>query len=219
MPDDKPKRGGAREGGGRPKDAATIRTKEIASRLSNDGQPTPLEIMVATARYFYNEAKAAKSVKKRDSYYARASISATSAAPYMHSKMANLDPGTGEVEKPLMVLLGKEAGKLRALLCSFAIPTQGFACSWGTWKAITARSKSLLPLTKRDVWRRPVLRVRCGFRWSSFRSRGEYVGLWVSRSIYRLMVFASWWSARMLWWLTGRISLIPHGLPHSISAI
>lgn len=71
-------RGGKRTGAGRPKGAATRKTKEIADRASAEGV-TPLEVMLKAMREHYD---------KRE-YDAAAAI-AKDAAPYMHAKLASV---------------------------------------------------------------------------------------------------------------------------------
>ena len=71
-------RGGARKGAGRPKGAATRRSREIADRESQKGI-TPLEVMLKAMREHY----------KAKEWDAASSI-AKDAAPYMHSKLASV---------------------------------------------------------------------------------------------------------------------------------
>ncbi|MBD9372779.1 hypothetical protein IB238_09120 [Rhizobium sp. ARZ01] len=71
-------RGGKRTGAGRPKGAATRKTKEIADRASAEGI-TPLEVML----------KAMRTHAEKEDWDAAASI-AKDAAPYMHAKLASV---------------------------------------------------------------------------------------------------------------------------------
>jgi hypothetical protein len=71
-------RGGHRKGAGRPKGAATKRTRKIADRESQNGI-TPLEVMLRAMR---------EHAGKKD-WDAAASI-AKDAAPYMHAKLASI---------------------------------------------------------------------------------------------------------------------------------
>lgn len=71
-------RGGKRTGAGRPKGAATRKTKEIADRASAEGV-TPLEVMLKAMREHYD----------KQEYDAAAGI-AKDAAPYMHAKLASI---------------------------------------------------------------------------------------------------------------------------------
>ncbi len=70
--------GGPRKGAGRPRGAATKRTRQIADRESRKGI-TPLEVMLKAMRVHAN---------KKD-WDAAASI-AKDAAPYMHAKLASV---------------------------------------------------------------------------------------------------------------------------------
>lgn len=71
-------RGGPRKGAGRPRGAASRKTKEIADRESQNGL-TPLEVML----------KAMRAHAEKDDWDAAASI-AKDAAPYMHAKLASV---------------------------------------------------------------------------------------------------------------------------------
>ncbi|KQV83254.1 hypothetical protein [Rhizobium sp. Root1220] len=71
-------RGGPRKGAGRPRGAATKRTREIADKASADGL-TPLEVML----------KAMRAHAEKNDWDAAASI-AKDAAPYMHAKLASV---------------------------------------------------------------------------------------------------------------------------------
>ncbi|NLS03609.1 hypothetical protein HGP14_09585 [Rhizobium sp. P32RR-XVIII] len=71
-------RGGKRTGAGRPRGAATKRTREIADKASSEGL-TPLEVMLTAMR---------EHAKQKD-WDAAASI-AKDAAPYMHAKLASV---------------------------------------------------------------------------------------------------------------------------------
>jgi hypothetical protein len=77
-PEIKSMRGGHRKGAGRPKGAATKRTRKIADRESQNGL-TPLEVMLRAMR---------EHADKKD-WDAAASI-AKDAAPYMHAKLASV---------------------------------------------------------------------------------------------------------------------------------
>ncbi len=71
-------RGGPRKGAGRPKGAATKRTRKVADRESRNGL-TPLEVML----------KAMRQHASKKEWDAAASI-AKDAAPYMHAKLASV---------------------------------------------------------------------------------------------------------------------------------
>lgn len=82
-------RGGHRKGAGRPRGAATRKTREIADKASKDGL-TPLEVMLKAMR---------EHATKKD-WDAAASI-AKDAAPYMHAKLASVQhsgPNGGPIE-------------------------------------------------------------------------------------------------------------------------
>lgn len=70
-------RGGARPGSGRPRGAATQKTREVADKASVDGL-TPLEYMLQVMRD-----KGADEAKRLDA--------AKSAAPYMHPRLSTVD--------------------------------------------------------------------------------------------------------------------------------
>ena len=77
-------RGGRREGAGRPKGAATKRTREIADQAANEGI-TPLEYLLQVMRTSEDEARRIDAAK--------------AAAPYVHPKLANVDIGNKD-DKP-----------------------------------------------------------------------------------------------------------------------
>lgn len=86
---------------GRPPGGVTIRSRAIASILLSDGELSPLEIVVHTARYYYLMAFAEKEVKnpktkeitygKRDYYLQLARDNAAVAVPFMHARLASVD--------------------------------------------------------------------------------------------------------------------------------
>lgn len=100
-------RGGARKGAGRPRGAATKRTRAIADRESRKGI-TPLEVMLTAMR---------EHAKKKD-WDAAASI-AKDAAPYMHAKLASVQHtgrGGGPIQTvDLTKLSGDELAQLEAI--------------------------------------------------------------------------------------------------------
>ncbi|TQN59601.1 hypothetical protein FLX27_22075 [Agrobacterium tumefaciens] len=71
-------RGGSRKGAGRPRGAATKRSRQVADRESKNGI-TPLEVMLKAMRAHVdkNDLDAAASIAK-------------DAAPYMHAKLASV---------------------------------------------------------------------------------------------------------------------------------
>lgn len=78
-------RGGARPGAGRPKGAATTRTREIADKAASEGE-TPLEFMLKVMRD-----QGAEMAQRMDM--------AKSAAPYIHARLASVDVGNKD-DKP-----------------------------------------------------------------------------------------------------------------------
>ncbi|MGV2071659.1 hypothetical protein ACQZ4Z_12975 [Agrobacterium vitis] len=84
-------RGGKRNGAGRPKGAAALKTKEIADRASAEGV-TPLEVMLMAMRVHYDKGELAV-----------AAAFAKDAAPYMHPKLQAVE-FSGNQEKPLTVV-------------------------------------------------------------------------------------------------------------------
>lgn len=70
-------RGGSRPGSGRPRGAATQKTREIADKASTDGL-TPLEYMLQVLR-------------DDNADEARRLDAAKSAAPYMHPRLSTVD--------------------------------------------------------------------------------------------------------------------------------
>jgi hypothetical protein len=72
-------RGGKRQGAGRPKGAATKRTREIAERAAEEGI-TPLEVMLNAMRRHYENGE-----------FDQAAAVAKDAAPYMHPRLASVE--------------------------------------------------------------------------------------------------------------------------------
>jgi len=84
-------RGGPRKGAGRPRGAATKRSREIADRESQKGL-TPLEVILTAMREH----------AKNENWDAAASF-AKDAAPYMHPKLASIQHA------------GKDGGPIRTV--------------------------------------------------------------------------------------------------------
>jgi hypothetical protein len=83
-------RGGRRSGAGRPKGAATKRTREIANRAAAEGV-LPLDYMLAVLR------DEAAEPSRRDDM-------ARAAAPYLHPRLSSVDAQvTGEDGGPLVI--------------------------------------------------------------------------------------------------------------------
>lgn len=100
-------RGGKRIGAGRPKGAATKRSREIADRAAKEGL-TPLEVMLTAMRKH----------AKEDRWDEAASI-AKDAAPYMHPRLASMQH-TGRNGGPIQTvdltkLSGDEIAQLEAI--------------------------------------------------------------------------------------------------------
>ncbi len=73
-------RGGRRAGAGRKKGSLSIRTRHIAETAMNDGI-TPLEVMLGVMRQFWREGRGLE-----------AADIAKAAAPYMHPRLAFIEP-------------------------------------------------------------------------------------------------------------------------------
>lgn len=78
-------RGGARPGSGRPRGAATKRTREIADRAAEEGV-TPLEFLLNV-------------MNDVDKEFNHRLDAAKAAAPYVHAKLATIDVGNKD-DKP-----------------------------------------------------------------------------------------------------------------------
>ncbi|WP_267550357.1 hypothetical protein [Rhizobium rhizogenes] len=102
-------RGGPRKGAGRPKGAATKRTRKIADRESQNGV-TPLEVMLRAMREHFgkNEFDAAASIAK-------------DAAPYMHAKLSSIQHKGAIGTYDLTKLSEDELNNLEAILGPLAL--------------------------------------------------------------------------------------------------
>lgn len=80
-------RGGRREGAGRPKGSATLKTRQKANEILEDGGLTPLDYMLSVLRD--------ESLAHEDRMDA-----AKSAAPYIHPRLAATE-NTHKIEKTL----------------------------------------------------------------------------------------------------------------------
>lgn len=90
-------RGGARAGAGRPKGAATKRTRDIADKAASEGL-TPLEFMLQILRDEDQETGARFEAAK-------------AAAPYVHPRLANVDANlSGEVGLTVEIVRFSGAG-------------------------------------------------------------------------------------------------------------
>jgi len=81
-------RGGKREGAGRKKGSATLRTREIANAAAEQGI-TPLEVMLGAMRKAWDEGDRAA-----------AANFAKDAAPYIHPKLSNVQH-SGDADNPV----------------------------------------------------------------------------------------------------------------------
>lgn len=107
-------RGGKRIGAGRPKGAATKRSREIADRAAKEGL-TPLEVMLTAMRKHAKEER-----------WDEAASIAKDAAPYMHPRLASMQH-TGRNGGPIQTvdltkLSGDELAQLEAIFGPLAGP-------------------------------------------------------------------------------------------------
>jgi hypothetical protein len=84
---EKPKKGGARPGSGRPRGSKNTRTAELARKAAEEGK-TPLEVLLDFMRTDINPAVRMDAAK--------------AAAPYIHPKLANVDIGN-KGNKPFQI--------------------------------------------------------------------------------------------------------------------
>lgn len=92
--------GGKRSGSGRKKGAATKRTREIADKLAESGEMTPLEYMLGVlretpekikAQYDSGEIDAVEYAVKMTELIKRRDNAAEKAAPYIHPRLASIE--------------------------------------------------------------------------------------------------------------------------------
>ena len=106
-------RGGSRQGAGRKAGSATVRTREIADRLSQTGV-SPLEVMLDAMRYFHSVARQAEAdgggpcKAAAEAYGAGASI-AKDAAPFVHPKLASIEHNNGDGEPFKIIVTSAQA--------------------------------------------------------------------------------------------------------------
>lgn len=84
------KRGGRREGAGRPKGARTVRTSKVAEKAIASGKITPLEVILKAMHQSFDAEE-----------WAAAAAFAKDAAPYMHAKLASVQhsgPNGGPIQ-------------------------------------------------------------------------------------------------------------------------
>jgi hypothetical protein len=91
-------RGGVRPNAGRKPGAASEKTREAANRIAEDGEITPLEVMVASMRAIYAKAQAGVSVEDDAGkvveplqLYVLAADVASKAAPFIHPKLSSVE--------------------------------------------------------------------------------------------------------------------------------
>lgn len=107
-------RGGFRKGAGRPKGAATKRTREVADRESRKGI-TPLEVMLTAMRVH---------AKRKD--WDAAAAFAKDAAPYMHAKLAAVQhsgSNGGPIQIDLTHMTADDLQRLESLFGTLASVT------------------------------------------------------------------------------------------------
>lgn len=94
-------RGGKRKGAGRPKDSLTVKTREVAERLSVKGR-TPLEVMMRTVNLLVDMAdkplgekataeEAAQHERTRLQHMMSAAGVAKDCAPYCHPRLSSVE--------------------------------------------------------------------------------------------------------------------------------
>jgi len=92
--------GGKRKGSGRKKGAATVKTREIADKLAETDEITPLEYMLGVLRettddlkkqYEAGDIDSAEYVLKLESMQKRKDNAAEKAAPYIHPRLSSVE--------------------------------------------------------------------------------------------------------------------------------
>lgn len=111
--------GGARQGAGRKKGAATEKTRKIADKLAEDGGVTPLEYMLEVLRETPDKLRAELKAGKieRDEFLLRLKMltdrrdwAAEKAAPYIHPRLASIDATVKKDEHAEWLALMEAAG-------------------------------------------------------------------------------------------------------------
>lgn len=107
--------GGKRDGAGRRKGSAHVKTRKVADRLASDDGATPLDVMVGAMRIMWAKAEALKDKPEREAerldYAVQASELASKAAPYIHPRLAAVEH-LGNEAKPLQVnITDREAAR------------------------------------------------------------------------------------------------------------
>lgn len=83
-------RGGKREGAGRKKGSANVKSSEIAAKALEQGV-SPLEIMLGAARELWTLAQAEPEAEKRIPLMQAASAEAARAAPFVHPRLQTIE--------------------------------------------------------------------------------------------------------------------------------
>lgn len=81
--------GGKREGSGRKKGTANLKTKAIADMVAKSDKKTPLEVMLEAMYYAMEQVEYTKDPMAKKIFYEAAHSHAKDAAPYLHPKLAN----------------------------------------------------------------------------------------------------------------------------------
>ncbi len=89
----RPNSGGKRNGAGRKKGAAALKTREIADHEAASGKLMPLSVMLAVMRRLY-----------KDKEYVKAAGIASQAAPYCHARFSSVEL-SGPDGKPVPITI------------------------------------------------------------------------------------------------------------------
>ncbi len=88
--------------GGRTEGALTVRKRDLAIKLRDDGKIQPLEVMYLTMRHLWERAQQPHPQEMRDDLMSRAVAVAERAAPYVTAKLATTTV-KGDADNPLVV--------------------------------------------------------------------------------------------------------------------
>jgi hypothetical protein len=88
--------------GGRTEGALTVKKRDVAIRLRDDGDVQPLEVLYQTMRHLWLRSKRVSSEEMRDDLMSRAATFADKAAPYVTAKLATTTV-KGDADNPLVV--------------------------------------------------------------------------------------------------------------------
>ena len=132
----KTRRGGAREGAGRPRRQTTLVSRRRADQYARDGKVLPVDVMMGTMRALWDEAtlhpadakgrrKARKPHELVHSTMKEANEIAKDVAPYMHPKLSSTEvggPNGGPMEllvkRAMTSLQGLEDGEFEQLMAT-----------------------------------------------------------------------------------------------------